>query len=349
MNPATHFERNDFRSESSTRLSRITVLLIAWTSGQILGQSVNTSAPVDGPCAELNKTAITQVANGRLKEAELALTAYLTSGADDARPACAGLVLNNMAAFMSISGRPRDGARLAEQSVQTLEKVYSRNDPALLRPLQILAATSFDQGMMRKAREAFKRMQSIRIERSEDRALLKGIAAILSEAEGRLPEAETEYLAALQAWQEAGRGEKADAAVILNGLGSLYIKEHRLNEARQALDRALAIFSSAKDAVSMDRIKLLYVRGALQARQGDWQGAEQDLHEALTMVDREPWVDPSALRDLLKNYAAILRRNHHGPEARSIEARAAAIQADRAAAAIVDITELLPKTKSVKK
>ena len=54
-----------------------------------------------------------------------------------------------------------------------------------MRPLQILAATSFEQGETGKAREAFKRKQSIRIQRPEDRALLHGMAAVLSEAEGR--------------------------------------------------------------------------------------------------------------------------------------------------------------------
>jgi hypothetical protein len=95
----------------------------------------------------------------------------------------------------------------------------------LLRPLQILAATSFEQGMMGKARAVFKRMQSIRIQRPDDRALLYGMAAVLSEAEGRLSEAEADYLAALNEWQKAGRGETADAVSILGGLGSLYIKE----------------------------------------------------------------------------------------------------------------------------
>jgi len=349
MNPTAHFERNDFRSGSGTRLGHITVLLMAWTSGQIFGQSSNMSTPISDVCIELNQIAMTQIASGKLKEAELALTAFLTSGADQAQGACAGIVLNNMAAFLSVSGRSEDGARLAAQSVQTLEKVYSPNDPALLRPLQVLAASSFELGMMGKAREAFKRMQSIRLQRPEDRALLYGMGAVLSEVEGRLPAAEADYLAALQAWQEAGRGETAEAAAILSGLGSLYIKEQRLSDARQALDRALAILSSAKDAVSMDRMKLLHVRGVLQARQDDWQGAEQYLHDALTMADRELSVNPFALRALLNNYATVLRRNNHKREARSIEARAAKIQIDYKTASIVDITDLLPKVKLVKK
>jgi len=254
-----------------------------------------------------------------------------------------------MAASMAVSGRIADAERLAEQAVRILEKAYSSNDVLLLRPLQILATARFEQGKTGRARETFKRMQAIQIQRPEDRALFHGIAGAFLEAEGRRAEAETEYLAALRAWDEAGRSENADAAAILNNLGSLYIHEQRLAEARQALDRAFAVFNRAKDAVPMDRIKLLNVRGVLLARQGDWEGAEQDLHHALSMADREPWVDPFALRSLLVNYALVLRRNHRAREARSIEARAAAIRTDRSPAAIVDITELLSKDKPTKK
>jgi len=346
MHRTQQFERNDFRSASGTRLGHVTVLLMACTSGRILGQ---TSAPISNPCAELNQTAMTQVASGKLKEVELTVNALLTSGADQSQQACAGLALNNMAVFVSISGQSAEGARLAEQSVQALEKAYSSNDPALLRPLQVLASTSFDRGMLGKAREAFKRMQSIRTQRPEDRALVHGMAAVLSEAEGRLPEAEAEYLATLQAWQDAGKGESADTSAVLAGLGSLYIKENRLSEAGQVFDRALAMLNTAKDGVPLDLTKLLQLRGVLQARQGDWHGAEQYLHDALAMADREPRVDPLALRSILNNYAAVLRRNHHGREARSIEARAAAIPIGGGPATIVDITELLPKAKPVKK
>jgi tetratricopeptide (TPR) repeat protein len=345
MHPTQPFERTDFRSASGKRLGHVTVLLMACTSGRILGQP----APISDPCAELNQTAMTQVANGKLKEAELSVNALLTSGADQAQRACAGLVLNNMAVFVSISGQAADGSRLAEQSIQALEKAYSSNDPVLLRPLQVLASTNFDRGTLGKAREAFKRMQSIRIQRPEDRALVHGMAAALSEAEGRLREAEADYLAALQAWQDAGRGESADTSAVLAGLGSLYIKENRLSEAAKVLDRALAMLNTAKDAVPLDRTKLLLLHAVLQARQGDWLAAEQYLHDALATADREPWVDPFVLRSILTNYAAVLRKNHRRREARSIEARAVAIPIGGGPATIVDITELLHKAKPVKK
>src|SRR5215469_16930771 len=90
MNPIAHFERNDLRNERSTRLSLITALLMVWTSGHIFGQSLDASAPMGALCVELNQTAMTQIADGKLNEAELALSAFRTSGADQGREACAG-------------------------------------------------------------------------------------------------------------------------------------------------------------------------------------------------------------------------------------------------------------------
>ena len=317
----------------------ITILLAALIMGRAAAQSVSKYTPVSARCLELNQTVMKQLAIGQRAEGELAVTSVLASGQDS----CAGLVLSNMAAFLSVSGRLPDAERLAERSVTILEKTYDSSDVLLLRPLQTLAAAQFEQGKTARAREAFKRMQAIRIQRPEDGALVHGVAGALSEAEGKLAEAEGEYVASLQAWKEAGRGETADAGAVLNNLGSIYIREQRFSQTQQALDGAFTIFSRAKDTAPMDLIKLLHVRGVLHARQGDWSGAEQDLHDALSMADREPWVDPIALRSLLDSYAKVLRRNHHGREAHSIETRAAAIPTGNTMAAIVDVTELLPK------
>jgi hypothetical protein len=79
-------------------------------------------------------------------------------------------------------------------------------------------------------------MQSIRIQRPEDSALVHGTAAAFLQDEGRRSEAEAEYIAAIRAWGEAGRGETADTGDILNSPVALYIKEQRLDEARRTLD-----------------------------------------------------------------------------------------------------------------
>src|SRR5260370_24915799 len=182
----------------------MTALLAVLIEGHLLAQGVGTLVPVSAACVELNQTVMAQASNGKLPEGERAVSEFLVSGADPASESCAGLVLNNMAAFLSVSGRVADAERLAERSVLILEKAYSPDDGVLLRPLQVLAATRFEQGKTATARETLKKMQAIRVERPEDHALVHGIAAALLEREGGRPEAEAEYLAAYRSWDAAG-------------------------------------------------------------------------------------------------------------------------------------------------
>jgi hypothetical protein len=51
----------------------------------------------------------------------------------------------------------------------------------------------------------------------------------------------------------------------------------------------------------------------------------------------------------LSTYAHVLRKGHHPREARSIEARAAALPRDRTTEFVVDVTELLPKATPAKR
>jgi tetratricopeptide (TPR) repeat protein len=185
-------------------------------------------------------------------------------------------------------------------------------------------------------------MQLIRAERPEQRALVHGIAAILLHKEGRSTEAESEYLKALDALEKAGQ-RGADAASTLTSLGSLYINQGRLDEAARMLDRALEIFNTAPDTVPLDRIKLLYLRAALHAMQGEWQKAQEELRDAISIADQEKGLDPAYYSCLLANYAQVLRKNHRRREARPIEARAAALRGHRATEGLVDVTELSVK------
>jgi tetratricopeptide (TPR) repeat protein len=327
----------------------VTALLAAFIIGYGFAQSLTNSVPVSAACVALEQTVLIQIANGKLDDAERRVSAVLDSGSDDALNTCAGLVLNDMAMLLSVLGRIADVERLAARSVVILEKTHLRNDPALLRPLQILATARLEGGKTASAREALKRMQTIPTQRPEDRALVHATAAPFLVLEGKRPEAEVEYLAAIHALEEAGRSETADMAAILDNVGSLYIHEQRLTEADQVLDRASSVLSHAQAIAPMDRIKHLNIRGVLKSRQGDWGGAERDLRDALSMAEREQWVEPFLLRSILESYAAVLRRTHRRQDARSIEARAAAIQIDRTNSSVVDITELLSKVKPAKK
>src|SRR6185295_8577001 len=89
----------------------ITTLLAALATGHALGQEVNANLLVSPACVEMNRTMMAEVANGQAAAAETRLSAVLTA-VDRGLDACAGLVLNNMAALIFVSGRTAEAERL---------------------------------------------------------------------------------------------------------------------------------------------------------------------------------------------------------------------------------------------
>lgn len=329
-------------------------LLVVYVSSTCTGRYADaqdaTRRAVPSPaCIEFNQSAINQVAVGRLKDAESTLSATLSDRASGSEQSCAWLTLHNLALVMALSGRLAEGEVLEKRSLKILEKGYPPDDPFLLRPLQMLSQIQFEQGKIAKARETFQRLQSIPTERPADRAIIHGLAAGLLYAGGRYKESEVEYVKALDAWQEAGRGETTDVAAVLDGLATLYTAAGRYGEAGRTLDRALAIVTAAKDAVPTDWIKLLTSRAELHVRQGEWREAEADLWSAISTADRDTRMDPAELKFLLVSYAHVLRKNHRGREARTIEARAAALQTQELMGKVVDASELFAEPKASKR
>src|ERR1035437_7723433 len=329
-------------------------LLVLYVSSALgarhaVAQDVTRHAVLSAACIEFNQTAINQVADGRLEDAESALSAALADRANGSEQSCAWLTLHNLAFVMALSGRLAEAEVLAKRSLKILEKGYPPGDPILLGPLQMLSSIQFEQRKIAKARETFQRLQSIPTERPADRAMVHGLAAALLYAEGRYHEAEAEYLKALAAWEESGRGETTDVAAVLDGLATLYIAAGRYREAGRTLDRAFAIVTSAKDAVPMDRIKLFRARAELHVRQGEWREAEAGLGSAISTDARDTRLDPAVLKSLLTAYAYILRKNHRGREARTIEARAAALPTRGLTDAVVDASELFAKPRTAKR
>jgi tetratricopeptide (TPR) repeat protein len=332
------------------QVARIMVMAgSAWGVRCAAAQDVTRHAVPSAPCIEFNQTVMNQVAGGRLEDAESALSAALADRANDPEQSCAWLTLHNLALVMALAGRLAEAEVLTKRCLTILEKGYPPDHPFLLRPLQMLSQIQFEQGKIAMVRGTFQRLQSIPAERPGDRAVVHGLAAALLYAEGRYKEGEAEYLKALGAWEEAGRGETIDVAGVLGGLGTLYMADTRYREAGRTLDRALAILDTAKDAVPMDRIKLLRARAELHARQGEWREAEADLGSAISTADRDTRMDPAVLKSLLANYSLVLRKNHRGKEARAIEVRAAALKTHGSTNGVVDISELLVKPRAAKK
>jgi tetratricopeptide (TPR) repeat protein len=300
---------------------------------------------IGNDCAELNRRVIEQASAGRLREAEAILSAAMGNGTERLEPPCGGLLLNNLATILYLSGHFDEAERFAERSVSKLEPVLGATATGLLRPLHVLASARLEQGKIGKAREALTKMRRIPLERAEDRMLVHGAAAVLSHAEGRFAESESEFRAALAEWERAGKPSGAEVASLLGGLASLYISASRLDDAAGALDRALAALTTAPNAVAMDRIRLLQVRAALDLRKGDWRQAESDLAEAISLASVGPQAGVDLAVSLMADYAQLLRKHHQRQEARIVARRAAELRNRLTSGSTVDVTELQRKAK----
>ena len=300
-------------------------------------------------CAAWIREAMADAEAGRLAEADAKLAAASTRVDSGAGSACTGLILHNQATIASISGRFVEGERLALRAVAALEKVYSPDHPALLRPLLVLASTRLEQGNKSGARIAFERIKGIRAEQPHERAMIHPMSGSLLQSIGERRQAEAEYLAALEGWTEIGRGETADAGAVLTSLGTLYVQERRYEEAGRSVDRASAIFAHTRDAAPMDRSKLLAARGMLHASLGEWRSAEKDFREALWLADGQPDVGPAYVFNLLNRLAEALRKNHHRHEAREIEACAAALLRASPPNTAIDVSDLVAPPKPGRK
>jgi tetratricopeptide (TPR) repeat protein len=324
--------------------------LTIFSCGNAASQTSDRPLTLNPECVKSIQEAMAQVALGQLAEAGEELSATLSRVENSAGDPCAGLILHNLATIASISGRFADAERLAARSIAALEKVYPADDRALWRPLMLLAGARLEQGNKSAARGDLKRLREIRPEQPQDRALIHGTAGSLLQHVGEHREAEVEYLAALKAWEDCGRGETVDAAAVLTSLATLLIEDRRLEEARRSVDRAAAIFSQSKNAAPMDRSKLLMVRGALHARRREWPEAEMDFREALAIADGQPAVDAGYILRLLTSFTEALNKNHHRQEGRRMEARAATLRlASPSLDTVVDVSDLRAHPRSEKK
>src|SRR5215471_19609200 len=187
-----------------------------WLSAFALTQVLLLAQPPDEQvaCQQLRKTLFAHIAGGQLDQAESAAAA-----APDRR--CASLVLSDAAGAILLRGRTVESERLSRKSLGILQPLVAPDDPVLLRPLYSLAASRLNQNKIAQSREALRNLLLVRCERPVDRAMVHSMEAMLLEAEGKLRESESTLLVSLRDWQEAGLGEAAEAAVVLNALGAI--------------------------------------------------------------------------------------------------------------------------------
>src|SRR3954449_6084578 len=136
------------------------ILMHGRPAGAIAAASALNSNPtasriqLTNECKDFNVQIHNLVSVRKLREAEDALNAVLkTTMASD--PTCAAVVMGDLAALMSLSGRPVEAEKYAEDSLNRFSSVGTVGDEILVRPLQVLATSRLRQGRLHEARQAF--------------------------------------------------------------------------------------------------------------------------------------------------------------------------------------------------
>ena len=306
-------------------------------------QTIRDHIRVSDSCAEWYGSASAQSLDGSDDELERLLAVIF----DPAQPdhLCAGLILHSFANRLAGMGRIDASERFAERSVSALEMSYPEDDAILFWPLQVLAASQFEQGKIARAAETVRRMQAVRLLRPNQRAAMHGIAGTLLQAQHHPNLAEREFLSALDSWTESGRAETSDAGAVFNALAVLYLEQQRFDEAEAILDRAFKIFAGSSEAVPMDFVKLFNNRGVMYARAQKWHEAAGEFSRAVSVADSTHGTSPVVVSSVLANFASVLRKDHRGREARAIESRLAGLRAALGPQLVVDVSALLSATK----
>ena len=314
--------------------------VLAFTSACPVAQTTG-NTPGDAGCEELKRTVI----QSRAEDPQKA-EALLSAAVADGRRTCAGLALASLGNIASVRGRLESAEQYEERAIKLLETEHPADDPILLQPLEVLSTVTFDQGKFGKSRRVYERMLRIRAERPAEAALVHMTAAMLLQHDGKLEQAEREFLAAVSAREENGQHNTADTAMLLSTLGNLYLMQRRYTQAGAEVNSALAILAASSDAAPNDFVCVLTIRAMLYVRKGEWQAAEKDLLEAFSIVRQDKSESPLALRRLLQSYATVLRKTHRRHEARLIEREAAVVLEYPYAGALVDVTDLARRRPS---
>jgi len=271
-------------------------------------------------CLAAVQTAVSQTVAGHPDEAERQLVTIITDSQTDR--VCLGFAAGDLAVILQRKGDMKGAERYAKQSVAAFDAAAPDYEPALVRPLQVLAQTYLAQQRFASAKEALARLERLPISSSRDRALQAGARGLIAANEQRWKDAEQEYRLAIGAWETAGEGNAISAVPELTNLALLYLNQRRLTDAEPLLERAWHIVDSAEDAGNEQRITVMTNLGVLYGKQSRWPAAAELLRKAMDIAGTVPEIGTTARRRLYETYAEVLRRCGQKGAAKALQAEA---------------------------
>jgi len=275
------------------------------------------------------------------KEVVVALEQYSRNpGGTEARQVCVAQLYSYRGATRAVVGRLVEGEADARTALQMLSSLYPADNPMLARPLHTLGQVLLQTGRVAEARKFNRRLQAVRLEQLEDRQLAHTLACSLNYIDRKMTAASAECRQALADLTARGPAyaHSSDAGALENCLAVIHTDLHQFAEAQTALDREAAILAAAKDWLLLDYVRLYETRGYLYLEERQWQDAEREFHQAVSLADSVEFVPSNVSVEVLDGYAMALRKLHRPAEAKTMAARANASR--HKPEPVVDISEL---------
>jgi tetratricopeptide (TPR) repeat protein len=257
--------------------------------------------------------------------------------ASDSNRLCFGIASADLAVLLQRRGDVKGAERYALQSVAALDAGGAEYEIALARPLQVLAEAYLADQRYAKAKDVMARLEYLPESSPRDRAVRAGSRALIEANDGRSPDAERHYRAAIGEWEAAGEGDRMSVVPELTNLALMYLAQRRLADATPLFERAWRIADASKEATDEQRVTLMTNLGVLYAKQGRGPAAAELMLRAVKIAEEGTGIRPIARRRLYETYALVLRRSGQKREAKALQARADALLPPDTSTMTVDV------------
>jgi len=194
--------------------------------------------------------------------------------------------LQSLAAVEESGGRMSDAERDYLQVLETCRRVQGADHPKTTEVMTLLGGFYLDQRRYREAGDLLRRTLEIRRrvlgpEHPDTLRAINNVAAAEMEEPGRLPDAEALFKETLAAQTRRFGAEGTQITIVLENLGAVCAKGHRLREAEQYYSRALEILRHASGPKAHQTLGVLKEMADLYAGEGDRGQALDYLRQAV--------------------------------------------------------------------
>jgi tetratricopeptide (TPR) repeat protein len=152
---------------------------------------------------------------------------------------------------------------------------------------------------------------------------------LLRMSSGRTEDAERDYLAAIEIYEQVPGGEPRAIATVLGNLAQIAYEAKDLPRAIELLDRSLAMRTEELGPDHPDAMPVLNNRALVQMDRGELAAAEADVRRAIEIGERNLGPDHPELDPPLANLARVLAKRGDIAGARAAFGRADAILAGK--------------------